>query len=225
MKLLKRLAICISVLAITAFLLNVPVTTRQGINGKITVKLIPLYVKTCGFLYRDYQYKALSSRITNNIEDDTGKIIAIYNWTVMNIKEPPKGFKIVDNHIWNIVIRGYGTADQMADVFTTLASYVGYEAFWKDTYADKTPGRLILSFVKIKNEWYVFDILNKKSFMDEKELAAPAPYGLPYREYLSTIDERVFNKRIRRPDEQKIFPRIVYELQKLVLGKEKMQSQ
>ena len=221
MRFFKKVAEYSLVLAVTILIFNIPATTRQGINGILFVRKIPLYVKTCGFLYRDYQYKALSRHITNGIKGDIDKIKALYDWTIDNIKRKPEGFPVVDDHIWDIIVRRYGASGQMTDVFTTLASYAGYEAFWDILLINNVPGGPILSFVKIGDRWYVFDILNKKSFMIAENSELPTPYGPTYAEYLKTIDKAKFNSCIRRPDKQKISTRLRYEFKKMFSRKDK----
>ena len=137
---------------------------------------------------------------------------------IENIKNQPKGFRVVDDHIWDIIVRGYGSSDQLSDVFTTLANYAGYEAFWENLYTDKTRKGLILSFVKIDNKWHIFDVYNKKCFMDSKNLALPTPCGLTYVEYLSKMDKTKFKSSIRRAGKQKTFSRFIYEIKKLLSG-------
>lgn len=207
-------------MAVIAVVFNIPTTTKQSINFAVTAKRIPFYVKLCGFLYRDYQYKELSRSITEGAEGDMDKIMAVYAWTIKNIKRQPEDFAIVDDHIWYIIVRGYGLAEQMADVFTILASYAGYDAF---RFANGVSRNLVLSFVKIDDTWYMFDIYNKKFFASEEDLKIPTPHGLTYGEHLKKIDKKYFNKHITRADKQKILPRIIYELKKLFTGTEQPQ--
>jgi len=211
MKTLKKTILFLLVLTFVILALNIPLNTKQGVNFVVTTKKIPLYVKTCGFFYRDYQYRALSDRITKDIKDHRERVAAIFEWTVENIKRKPEGFVIIDDHIWNIIVRGYGIADQMADVFTALASYAGYEAFW---ISPKISRHLMLSFVKIDGKWHIFDVYNKKSFIEGDDLNALTPYGLTYNEALERIDKKYFKSGIRRADKQKFFPRIIFEIKK-----------
>jgi len=201
--------------AALALALNAQVNTKQGVDGTVTVKKIPLYVKICGFLYRDYQYGRLAGEITRGVPGDSEKVTALYLWTRENIRRPPEGFTVVDDHIWNIVIRGYGCADQASDVFTTLASYAGYEAFWEKCFIKGVKGSVILSFVFVNGNWSVFDVDNGRAFPGGKALDAAAPSGRSYSEYMAALDKGLFKRQLRRPDKQKIFGRIVYEARKL----------
>ncbi|GEM_PF-2268238 len=218
-KIFKKLTLCILPVFLAALVFNIPLKTRQGINGVVFTRNIPLYAKLSGFFYRDYQYKDLSGRIVNGIEGDIGKIEALYGWTVKNIRKRPEDFPVVDDHIWDIIVRGYGGFDQMADVFTTLASYAGYDAFWNVLRINGVRGGLILSFVKIGDKWHVFDIRGKKPFMTAENLKLSTVYGPTYEEYMNTMEKGIFEIYIKRPDKQKIFPRIVNEIRKMFFPK------
>jgi len=215
MKFFKRITLYVLIFVGIITVLNLPVNTRQGINGVVSVKTIPLYVKMSGFLYRDYQYKALSREITRGITTDRGKITAIYNWAVKNIRAESKDFPVVDDHPWNIAIRRYGTAGQMADIFTTLVSYAGYDFFYEKLEIDPSSAYIILSFVKIGDTWYTFDVYNKMPFIGGKGRLTLTPYGPSYDEYLNTANKEMFESHTRRPDKQKIMPRLIYEFKKI----------
>lgn len=214
-KAVKKAITFILICAAIIFTSYVPTTTRQGVNGVLFVKKIPLYVKVCGFLYRDDHYRTLAHNVTYGIKGDRDKVMAIYDWSIKNIRIPPKGFPIIDDHIWDIIVRGYGVDDQKADVFTTLASYAGYKAFWEKLCLEKTSESLVISFVKINNTWCMFDVYNGKCFIVGKDLLSTTPYGPTYGEYLNTLDKNVFKKEIKRSDKQKIFPRLIYEFKNI----------
>ena len=215
MKLLRKAILFLAAIVTITVVLNIPVTTKQGVNFVVSTKTIPLYAKLCGFLYRDYCYKDLSARIIKGVEGDVNKVTAIYGWTIDNIRKPPIGFPIVDDHIWDIIVRGYGTSDQAADVFTTLASYSGYEALWKKLATDKIPEKLIVSFVKINGAWHIFDVYNKIPFIEDENRKLSTPYGAAYSDYLEGLDFSTFSLTIKRPDKQKIVPRIIFEVKKI----------
>src|SRR3989338_4091547 len=103
MKMRKKISLYIVSLVALSLVLNFPLKTRQGVNGVVETKKIALYAKACGYLYRDYQYKSLSGDIVKGVKGDVERVMAIYNWTVNNIKKSPKGFQIVDDHIWDII--------------------------------------------------------------------------------------------------------------------------
>lgn len=213
-KVIKKLTGYTIVFVIAVVILNFSVTMKQGVNGEVSTIRIPLYAKMCGFFYRDYQYKALAHRITEGLKSGTDRVKAVYDWTVENIRKPPKGFRIIDDHIWDIIVRGYGTGGQVEDVFTTLASYAGYDAFWQKLSAGSGCPSIILSFVKIDSTWYIFSVSGRRPFMNTDDLSKPTPSGPAYSDYLKTMDEAIFKSSSKRPDRQKFFPRIIQELKK-----------
>jgi hypothetical protein len=140
------------------FLLNMEVTYRQGVDYKVGLVRIPLYLKITDFFDRSFNYQALVNRIVNRGDSESMRAVKILTWVDANIKPVPGGFPVIDDHVWNIIVRGYGTADQQSDVFATLCNYAGIEAFFSNLPAQGNPERLItLSFLKIDNEWRVFD--------------------------------------------------------------------
>jgi len=209
----KAVTSAIVVVAVIA-LANIPLHTRQGVNGVVRMKVIPLYAKCSAFLARDYEYKSLLAEIIAGKRTDEEKITAIFDWTVKHIKKTPPGFDTYDDHIWNIIVRQYGAPDQMADVFTTLASYAGYPSFFANVSPKGQAGkRLTLGFILYGTKWHIFDVAGQKMFVDRSPLD-PTPDGIPYSAYINNVDKGLFLEYVKRPDKQKIFPRIIYEIQK-----------
>lgn len=138
-------------------ILNVKVITRQGVNYKVQLIKIPLYLKILDFFDRHYNYVEIIKRITTGSTSEEEKVIRIFEWTNKNIRKIPEGFPIIDDHVWHIIIRGYGAGDQSQDVFTTLCNYAGTDAFYSYVYTKDRTKRIMLSFVKIRGKWYVFD--------------------------------------------------------------------
>lgn len=166
MKKIKFLAFFIVlILAGSLFVLNIEVTTRQGIDYKVYTQKIPLYLKVLDFYDRHYNYKWLAYKITKGKIIEEERVFEIFKWTVENIVKQPKGLRAVDDHVWHIIVRGYGTHDQFSDVFTTLCNYAGVDAFFTRVFnKDKTSG-IPFSFVKINKKWCVFDPYNGVYFM------------------------------------------------------------
>ena len=132
-------------------------TTKKAVNHDIAIIKIPLYIKAAGFINRDYWYRYIVENLTENLKTDREKAVAIFDWTLKNIHNVPKGFDIVDDHILNIIIRRYGTLDQKVDVFTTICFYSGIDAFWDFCYDDVNNIVYPLSFVKLDGRWHIFD--------------------------------------------------------------------
>ena len=150
-----KLTLAAVVIAIVA---NVPVTTRQGVNFEVSEHRLPLYLKSFEFLDRDAQYRQLANEITAGALSDAARVLAIFNWTGRRIQPAPATWPVVDDHILNIIIRGYGAADQRADVFATLTTYAGVPAFWRKVSAPSTHDGVIFTFVRLDGRWAVVDV-------------------------------------------------------------------
>lgn len=152
------------ILIIGFFISNINVTTRQGINYTVYTLKIPLYLKMLDFYDRHFNYKWLVHRIIDGKAAEEEKVMAIFNWTIENIAKQPKELREVDDHVWHIIVRGYGTHDQFSDVFTTLCNYADIDAFFaRISNKDKT-SNLPLSFVRINGKWRIFDPYNRSYF-------------------------------------------------------------
>ncbi|MBI4596958.1 MAG: transglutaminase domain-containing protein [Candidatus Omnitrophica bacterium] len=213
-------------------LLIAPVaSTRQGVNFQVSQHRIPPYVKAIDFLHRHYAYQRLAREITEGKTTDDARVLAVFNWTREHIQPMPKGWPVIDDHILNIIIRGYGLGDQMADVFTTLSTYAGVPAFWKDLRASDTPGVLVLSFAKIDGQWVIVDVADGLIFrMPDGSLADAAALvenppvlktvvqartrsGIEYWRYLETM--RPFSvPNTLRAQQQMPGPRLWFELRR-----------
>ncbi|MDD5439155.1 MAG: hypothetical protein PHS37_03115 [Candidatus Omnitrophica bacterium] len=209
-----RIFLSIVIVAVLIAAFNLPCATRQGINGVVRETKIPLYAKVAAFVARDHEYKQLTAEIIRGKDPGEDAVNAVFDWTVEHIKRPPAGFDIYDDHVWNIIIRQYGQADQMADVFTTLSSYAGYPAFFALSDGFRPAGRrYVLSFVHYGGKWHAYDLYARKKCVEDTPLDR-APSGYPYGEYINAVDKRLFDESVKRPDKQKIFPRILYEIKK-----------
>lgn len=153
-----RKALRILIILVLVFsLLNISVSTRQGINYRVQTVKIPLYLKLLDFFDRHYNYGPLVRKITQGAKNEEEKALRLLEWTYQNIRKVPTGFPVVDDHVWNIIIRGYGASDQSADVFSTLCNYAGVEAFYTLVTPSGGEGIIPLSLVKLRDRWVVFD--------------------------------------------------------------------
>jgi hypothetical protein len=150
-----------------------PVSTRQGFNYEVSVYEIPLYVKVFEFVDRSAHYSMLAREITQGASTDQERALALFGWTRRNVRETPDGWPVVDDHIWHVIIRGHGVNDQMADVFTTLATYAGVPSFWHIVKPAGVSDGLVLSFARVDRRWVVFDVANGLTFMDAGGKLAP----------------------------------------------------
>ena len=213
-------------------LLAAPATTRQGIDFAVSTKTIPLYAKALAFLHRDAEYRLLAREITAHAATDEAKALAVFDWTRRHIARTPPGWPVVDDHILHIIIRGHGLEDQMADVFTTLTTYAGVRAFWRQARVDERPG-IVCSFVKLGNRWAVFDVGNgiilrmpDGQLADVRELQAdPAlremvcrdlrAQDTPYAQFLAALPP-FETPHPFRAEQQMPWPRLISELQRVM---------
>ena len=159
---------CIAVLAIAAVLLNLEVTTKQGVNYEVHVLKIPLYLKLLDFFDRHYNYELLAKKIVSGAVSDEDKAMKILEWTCKSIKYNPKELPVMDDHVWHIIVRGYGGDDQFQDVFTTLCNYANLNAFFYKVYSETGTGRKPLSFVRLGDRWAIFDVYSGVYFVNKK---------------------------------------------------------
>ncbi len=213
------------------WLLTAPVaSTRQGVNFQVTQHRIPFYVKAIDFLHRHYAYERLAHEVMNGKTTDEARALAVFDWTRRNIRPTPSSWPIVDDHILHIIIRGYGIADQMADVFCTLATYAGVPAFWELIRGVPDSPPLVLSFAKIDGAWRVFDVAHGVVFADAQgrlldlnslladptlvtSVAHSTTQPIPYAKYLDSL--RPFTPPdLLRAEQQMPWPRLCLEVQR-----------
>jgi len=205
-----------------------PTVTRQGIDYHVSRHSIPLYVKAIDFLHRHNQYQALADEITHGLRTDQDRVMAVYRWTREHIRPTPAGWPIVDDHVLNIIIRGYGLGDQSADVFTTLSTYAGVPAFWRALRIPEGTRWLILSFARVDGRWVMLDVGEGLLFTDANGRWLNASEAIEHPETLSGFKTKsgVFNQRYLdplrpfrvpktlRPQKQMPWLRLIYELRR-----------
>jgi hypothetical protein len=211
--------------------MGTPSTTRQGLNFAVSTHHIPRYVKVLDFLHRDAHYRLLAKEITAGAQSDRERVLVVFEWTRHNIRPTPRGWPVIDDHIWHIIIRGHGLADQMADVFTTLSTYAGVPAHWKVLTAPGRNEKLILSFARVEEQWAVLDVWHGLAFADAggrfmsaeafaadpaaaETVAARAGIQASYAPYMSSSFlevPRTLRARLQMP-----WPRLTFELRRLI---------
>ena len=150
-------------------ILNLPMTSKQGIDYSVRTIRTPLYIKLIGFLARDYNYSQKVKLITEGCSSDVEKVMAIFDWTRSNIrKDIPNGWPIIDDHVWNIIVRGYGRHDQSADVFSTLCTYAGFPAVMYILQSEDSKFKICISAVYFKGNWRLMDSFNGVHFRNDK---------------------------------------------------------
>lgn len=206
--------------------------TKQGINFKVHAYKIPLYIKVFGLFARDYEYRRIANMIVGTEKDEQKIVENILEWTDKFIAEDfPKSFPIYDDHILNIIHRGYGTGDQRIDVATTLSTYAGARAFWG--YIISNDKRTMISYFKINGLWYVFEPHEWSFFYKSSgELATieylqnnpeyikidnkiPIYKDVPLTEYYKNL-KIIEDPQIIRPEYQMPYKRLKYKIFKMI---------
>ncbi len=224
----------ITLLVMVSAVMNLDVSIKQGVGASYRYVHMPLYVKWTQFLARHYEYARLVKEITRYCKTDEEKVLAVLNWTREHIRDVPKDMPVVDDHILNIIIRGYATPGQYQDVFTTLCTYAGIPAFWDRCYSDNHKIRYALSFVKIGGKWGVFDayrgkyfrknngeiaaiedIIDNSSLLKGEDLDKILVRGIPYREFYHNL-QHVEKPSTSRAEKQMPVRRVIFEAKKLV---------
>ena len=216
----RRWALALAAALAAIVISNIRIGYRVGVDGVLYEKKIPLYAKACGYLYRDWAYRDIVKDIISGKKDDLDKILAILSWTRKNIRcGIPAGLRTVDDHPLNIVIRQYGCGDQLNDVFTILCSYAGYRAGMTKCFNSNKTRYMILSLVRVKEDWLIFDVVKGKYFMNKTgKIGSVGDYlkeGLvlydddraEYKEFLDDLRNTNFNA-LTRAEEQMPFRRI-----------------
>ena len=226
------LSLSIIILAGIFLLLNINVSTKQGINYELRTIRIPVYLKILNFFDRHYNYKELTKKIIDGSKTEQEHAEKIFIWTYKNLKRVPPGYPIIDDHVWHIIVRGYGTNDQFSDVFTTLCNYAGIDAFFLWIYAKDNKIRPIpLSFVRLEKRWHVFDPYQGAYFKDKEgnfidvgiikqgswviEMLGDRTDEIDYSVYLGNLPE-ISKIGLTRANIQSPLKRLFFEFKKVV---------
>ncbi len=209
-----------------------PVQTRSGVDYVWTSSRITLFEKGLHFLSRDLQTRRLAQAVARGASSDQERLLKLFTWTTQNIRPVPKGFPTVDDHIWNVFVRGYGAPDQRTEAFALLASYCGFPAGSTILKTEGLSHQIILAVVQVGEEKVIpFDVANGLFFTNERgqlahwkelqrdpQLIRAAAKGLQingiaYERYFETVSELSVNpSRIQR---QKPWPRLKMETLRL----------
>lgn len=217
-------------LLLLGLLLNIETTSMQGVNFVLHARKIPLYLKLSNFFDRHLNYRELISEMISSSDSEEVRVLKIFTWTNKNIALQPKDLPVIDDHVWHIIVRGYGISDQFSDVFTTLCNYAAIEAFFKIIESKNSSAPF--SFVKIKNRWVIFDPYNGIYFRNKiGELAdlkdirsgnwqvvsaeeASFKKQFDYRGLFSSFPEDIIDTTSQRARIQSPLNRLMFEMKK-----------
>ncbi|MFH1045756.1 MAG: transglutaminase domain-containing protein [Candidatus Omnitrophota bacterium] len=207
-------------------------STRQGVNCVVSEHAIPRWIKITEFLSRHYHYQQLAAEITKGYSNDEEKLTAIVDWTRRNIhQEYPADWPIYDDHVLNIIIRGYGTSDQFLDVCTLFCTYAGLPAAMYQAYHPQTQRAILLAVVKLNGRFILLDPARGNYFRNragelasisdiiaepsivERAADTTAVRDKPYAEYFSVLTP-IEKFRTLRAELQIPGTRISYEIKR-----------
>ena len=144
--------------------LNISVTTNKGKDFIVTRSELPLYLKLLGFYDRHFNYKWLVKQITGHLDTREEKVFRLFQWTHETIRPQPKNLPIMDSHVWDVYIRGYGVSDNFHDLFSTLCNYSGVDAFFDRLMFEDSRKYIDITFVRVERDWVAFDPFNGAYF-------------------------------------------------------------
>ena len=153
---IRRLLIVATVTSIVFTVACWPTTRFVGVNFIVSKRTLPLWVKAADFIDRDLNLAQTAQSVLGHAGTDEDKAAAAFAWTRANIRRTPDELPVIDDHIWHVIVRGYGESDQQADVFTTLLVYGGVRAYW--LFVGTPPDEIPISYVWIGDRWRVYDV-------------------------------------------------------------------
>jgi hypothetical protein len=230
-KVLRKVLVIFIIFVSIVLVLNITVTSQQGIDFQQHTIMIPLYLKILDFFDRNFNYRELVKRIVKDVQSDQEKIMKIFEWTYRNIKKQPKELPVVDDHVWHIIVRGYGISDQFSDVFTTLCNYADIESWFSFITTMNKHSRIPLSFVRLDSRMCVFDPFNgvyfensdgelasiqqirRKAFTVKYLRGAPRQQ-LNYLPYLENIANEAKQKGLKRAQIQSPMKRLLFGIRR-----------
>lgn len=226
----KYIAAGLLSLALVGAAANIPTTGYEGVNDTVIVHHMPLWEKAARFYLRHRDFQRWAEEAAGGERDPEKRVLKLMDWTRRNVRRIPEGWPIIDDHISYTVLRHHGNDVQLAEVFTALATYVGYEGRWWENQAlSGDRRRLVISFVRAEAGWWVFDVWNGGWFETPEGRIATiddfkhpeqlrhrgdAPellYGRPYLDYFHDL-EQTFHRSFSRARGQMPWPRLLMKL-------------
>ena len=142
-----------------------PVSTRVGINYRVTERRITLFEKCVSFIDRDLQTRRLAAAVTRGAIGDEETLLQLFSYVGEHVRPTPPGLPVIDDHPLHILLRGYGAADQQTEAFALLASYSGYPASGSFRLASDG-SRLLVALVEVGDRRFVFGVADGILFRD-----------------------------------------------------------
>ena len=97
----KLIILSVTILLILAIgaVLNIKVSTSQGINYRVSNIELPLYLKVLNFFDRHFNYMWLAKHITQNLDTKEEKVFKLFKWTHETIQPQPAKLPIMDEAV------------------------------------------------------------------------------------------------------------------------------
>lgn len=197
-------------LGVLVWMAVTPSTTRQAVGPELTIRRIPRYLKMLEFAYRHYRYRELAREITRATSSDMERATAVFDWTRTHIRRSPPDWLVREDHTLNVILRGHGVEYQIAEVFSTLATYAGIPSFCRWAVPRGVNSTALLCFLSIQNRWTVFDVVNRVVFRDKDGSLREARELVP--------DVKLPPARPLQAELQMPWPRLRYETRRAVTG-------
>jgi hypothetical protein len=227
---IRRLSWTAAVVVLAGTVACWPTTTRFGIDYQVSSKTIPLYEKAVNFVSRDLQTRRLAREVTAGVVDARSKALTVFRWVGSNVRRTPPGFPIVDDHLWHVIVRGYGAPDQRTEVYALLATYSGVPAA-STALVKLVDGRtrgLMVAITEFEGRRWLFDVDNQLLFVRPDgalasldDLVAQSAIvarvagdlkvnGIPYLQYFEHLDRVSYS--FQRIERQQPLPRLLQTL-------------
>jgi len=205
-----------------------PVTTRVGVDYQWVTKSVPLGEKLLNFLSRDLQTRRLVREIVSGASSDEDRLVRMFSWITDHVRPIPGGFPVIDDHPLHIILRGYGTPEQMAEALILLAEYAGFRGqVGRLECQAHEPRYLYAATVTLGEQTYLGDPGNHILFRDEPGRLAGVDQlmrrsdlgdlaeigllsgGLPYDCFVRSLGSA---KAFSRSQDQQPWPRVLQEI-------------
>ncbi len=166
--------------ALVMLLGSIPSYTLEGVDDQLKLHRIPLWEKAVTFYLRHRHLERMVAEAVQGETDPERRVLKLLEWTRKAVHPQPPGLPLVDDHISHIVLRRYGNESQLAEVFTALTTYAGYEGRWGWYTPPGASEAVVLSFVRSDRGWWVFDVRNGGWFeTDSGHIATVADFRRP----------------------------------------------
>lgn len=159
---------CGTLLLVAVVVGSLPSESYEATDGIIKVHRMPLWEKMARFYLRHVELERMAREAAGGETDPQRRVLKLMNWTRETVRPVPAGLPSIDDHISHVVLRRYGDDGQLAEVFTSLTTYMGHFGRWSWHAPPGAKRSVVLSFVESDSGWWVFDVRNGGWFETEQ---------------------------------------------------------